>query len=118
MFKVKRNFYIEAAHSLPGYNGECSNIHGHRWRIQVCLASDEQDKNGISIDFKWVKEQIGPLIMMYDHADLNQFFINPSAENLAVKIFDDIEKILPEGLYICSVTVQEGRDTEVTYVPD
>ena len=30
MFKVKGQIEFDMAHYLSGYNGKCSNLHGHR----------------------------------------------------------------------------------------
>ena len=29
---------FDSAHFLHGYDGKCSNLHGHRWRVVVDVA--------------------------------------------------------------------------------
>ena len=33
MYTLKTEHSFDAAHFLYGYEGKCSNIHGHRWRV-------------------------------------------------------------------------------------
>ena len=39
MFKIKSEVQFDMAHYLSDYVGKCSNIHGHRYRLIVKLAS-------------------------------------------------------------------------------
>ncbi len=32
---------FDSAHFLHGYEGKCSNLHGHRWRVVVDVACEE-----------------------------------------------------------------------------
>ena len=32
---------FDSAHFLHGYDGKCSNLHGHRWRVVVDVACEE-----------------------------------------------------------------------------
>ena len=41
MFTLVSENSFDAAHFLHGYNGKCSNIHGHRWRVVVEIFSDK-----------------------------------------------------------------------------
>ncbi|MEE9585050.1 MAG: 6-carboxytetrahydropterin synthase, partial [Candidatus Brocadiales bacterium] len=44
-----------AAHSLRGYQGECENLHGHNWKVQVVLSAKKLNGLGMVLDFKDVK---------------------------------------------------------------
>ncbi len=39
MFKLKSEVQFDMAHYLSGYDGKCSNIHGHRYRLIVKLSA-------------------------------------------------------------------------------
>lgn len=41
MYTLKTEHSFDAAHFLYGYEGKCSNIHGHRWRVVAEVSSDE-----------------------------------------------------------------------------
>ena len=116
MFTVKRDFYFEAAHHIPNHPSECAQLHGHRWKVTISLSTKKQNEGtGISIDFKEIKDSLEPFIMKYDHKYLNNFFDQPSAENIAYTIFQEVKKHLHEHSTLTGITVREGRDTEVTY---
>lgn len=85
MVRLKSKFKFEAAHRLFLYNGDCNNIHGHSYKVEIGLKSEissdhtvqkdlftEQEEvnyPGISVDFKWLKMAIGGWIRTkYDHA--------------------------------------------------
>ena len=40
MFKLKSEVQFDMAHYLSGYNGKCSNIHGHRYRLIAKVGSE------------------------------------------------------------------------------
>ena len=73
------NRKISAAHYLPEYEGKCSQLHGHTWKIEVWLHGEIQS-NGMVVDFREVKDVIDAL----DHKCLNDILPNPTAENLAM----------------------------------
>jgi len=89
--ELKTEFEFEAAHSLKGYNGKCANVHGHRWRVIIWAEGSEKliGKNGILWDFANAEEIRKEL----DHVNLNEVMdVNPTAENIALKILSKLEK--------------------------
>ena len=46
MFKLKSEVQFDTAHYLSGYEGKCSNIHGHRYRLIATIGSKELHKDG------------------------------------------------------------------------
>ena len=55
MYSLISEHSFDAAHFLKGYEGKCSNIHGHRWRVVVEIQGDALKKDshtrGMLIDF-------------------------------------------------------------------
>lgn len=82
---VKRVSFC-AAHFLPNYEGNCSNIHGHTWKVDVGVEGPIHRKSGMVIDFKVLKEFLEPILEDFDHNCLNGLIPNPTAENIAVYI--------------------------------
>ena len=39
-----------AAHNLINYQGDCENLHGHNWKVEVAVTARELDKAGLGID--------------------------------------------------------------------
>lgn len=72
MYSLKTEHSFDSAHFLSGYEGKCSNIHGHRWRviIEVCSANvDSQGQTrGMIVDFGILKEQVKAEADAFDHA--------------------------------------------------
>ena len=60
MYILKTEASFDSAHFLAGYNGKCSNLHGHRWKIVLEvqteeLKEDDQHK-GMYVDFGELKK--------------------------------------------------------------
>ncbi len=72
MYILKGEHSFDSAHFLAGYQGKCSNIHGHRWRVIVELQSkkliEDGEKRGMIIDFGDIKKDLKNLVDIYDHA--------------------------------------------------
>jgi len=85
--KLLKSFTFDAAHYLPNYDGKCKNVHGHTWKVEVVLNGVKDKKTGMVIDFNELKKIFEPVIIMYDHQNLNDFMDNPTAENIAETIY-------------------------------
>ncbi len=82
MYLISVTTHFDAAHSLPGYDGLCSNLHGHRWEVKACWQMEKDGTTGMCVDFKKLKEVLNKECEKYDHANLNDDYDNPTAENL------------------------------------
>ena len=62
MYTLISEHSFDAAHFLKGYEGKCSNIHGHRWRVVVEIFSDtlksDTHSGGMLVDFDELKDTI------------------------------------------------------------
>ena len=113
MITVTKRFSFEACHHLPYYKGACHNIHGHSYKLDVTVGGEViEDKNnekcGMIIDFKDLKEIVNRVVNHLDHSNLNEYFENPTAENIAKFICDNIPNCV-------KVTVQESEGNVATY---
>lgn len=72
MYVIRTEQSFDSAHFLAGYDGKCSNLHGHRWRIvaEVCAdrLQEEGQLRGMVTDFGDIKEDLKALADAYDHA--------------------------------------------------
>lgn len=111
---ITKEFTFDAAHYLPGYHGECEKMHGHTYKMHVTIRGEVKD-DGMVCDFvglkKLVKEKI---ISKLDHALLNDIIKNPSAENIAVWIWEQLEKEI-KGADLYEIKVWETATSFVTY---
>ena len=118
---IKTDF--AAAHQLRGYKGKCENLHGHNFRVEVVVRGEELDASGMLLDFVDLKRSINGLINeQLDHRNLNDLptfhergGVNPSAENIAKYLHDEVGRTLPESVVVDSVTVYETDRCAATY---
>lgn len=140
MFALKSEHSFDAAHFLHGYNGKCSNIHGHRWRVVVEIFSeklkDDNHTRGMVVDFDTLKEDIKAEVDYFDHAliiekdtlmnktlqalieegiKLIQVDFRTTAENFSKFFFD---KFVSKGYSVKSVSVYETPNNCATYCED
>lgn len=110
---------FSAAHSIRGYKGNCSQTHGHNYRVEVRVASQSVDETGLSFDFRKLKQMANGVIEHLDHHMLNDipFFAehNPTAENIAAYIYARIEPELPDHLTLDCIRIWETNDYMVEY---
>jgi len=125
MYLVNVERHFDAAHFLRGYQGKCESLHGHRYRVAVCLRVAGTDDTGLAYDFTRLKRELDSLLEQYDHTCLNEIEpfrdINPSAENIARTIYYGLEAglgNLPAGARLDGVTVWESPDSWVEFRPD
>lgn len=94
MFEVTIEETFAAGHALRNYHGKCENVHGHNYRCQVTVEGADVDENGLLVDFVELKKVVHSVLDRLDHQWLNDFppfnVINPSAENIAKYIFDEV----------------------------
>lgn len=98
---IGKHFEFEASHQLPEAEcyGKCSNLHGHRYELQVEVSGDINSYGWIC-NFSDVKEVVKRLVInKLDHQHLNQFFDLPTAEHIAVWIYKQIEEEIKEKDY-------------------
>jgi len=122
MFEVSVDETFAAAHNLRNYKGKCENLHGHNYKVRVTLAGPELTPVGLLYDFVHLKQVIQSVIRSLDHQYLNEMqpfdTLNPSAENIARHIYDEIAKQVrreANGAGVSSVTVWETEVTAATY---
>ncbi|MDD3534933.1 MAG: 6-carboxytetrahydropterin synthase QueD [Candidatus Cloacimonetes bacterium] len=120
MYLLKVTDSFAAAHRLCGYEGACSNLHGHNWKVRVGIACNELDEIGMALDYGIIKSILGEILAMFDHAYLNDLPLlkgqNPTSENLARIIFEEMaEGLKPYPARICEVEIYESEKSSVVY---
>ena len=123
MFDIFVESHFSAGHHLRDYPGNCEHPHGHNWKITVTIRATELDELGMAIDFRVAKDAVKKVIDTLDHRDLNEHpdfqDRNPSSENIAIYIFDNLKKTLSTERYApYSVEVRETDNCGVIYRED
>ena len=109
-----------SAHTLRGYPGACSRMHGHNWKVELEVESHQLNDIGIAIDFKQMKSIANDVCDRLDHRYLNDIEpfteINPTAENIAAYLYGEISRQLnTETLKVSAVTLWETDRACVRY---
>jgi 6-pyruvoyltetrahydropterin/6-carboxytetrahydropterin synthase len=112
-----------AAHALRGYRGECSQLHGHNWKVEVEVIASSLDEVGMGIDFKTIKATTKEALSRLDHRHLNEIApfddINPTAENIAAYLFQQLSKNLQgPRTRVGAVTLWETERACVRYTEE
>jgi 6-pyruvoyltetrahydropterin/6-carboxytetrahydropterin synthase len=98
MFEVTIEQTFAAGHSLREYKGKCENVHGHNYRVQVTVEGEQLNRIGLLVDFVDLKRAVREVTERLDHQwinDLEPFtIVNPSAENMAKYIYDEVNRLI------------------------
>lgn len=137
MYKLKTKASFDSAHFLKDYDGKCSNIHGHRWTVEIevgaeTLESDTQNR-GMVVDFSNLKKDLKEIADYFDHSlimetgSLKQATedallaenlrivkvdFRPTAENFAKYIYDEMTN---RGYNVIEASVYETPNNVASY---
>jgi len=129
---VNRRAHFNAAHRLHNSAwsedrnteifGKCNNpyYHGHNYELIVSVRGEIDPQTGYVMDMKVLKDIIKQEVEEpFDHKNLNEQVkpfdrLNPTAENIAVVIWERINGRLEEGLDL-KVTLYETPRNFVEY---
>lgn len=109
-----------AAHFLRGYKGDCSNMHGHNWVVEVFVRCKRLNDIGIGIDFREIKQSVKSIIKSLDHTNLSEHPAfeteNPTSENMAKFIYKQVSKLMNSNdISISRVKVSETATAGAYY---
>lgn len=133
IIRVTKSFAFEMAHALAGYDGNCRNIHGHSYKLQVTLIGmpleeSGNPKDGMVMDFSLLKKLVKLKVLdTYDHAlvlngtvfpqvvsELSKHYqkvvplpFQPTCENLLLDIVEKIQGSLPPAVDLFMVRLFE-----------
>ena len=119
MFEVRVEADFSAAHFLRDYNGKCENLHGHNYKVYAHVRGEKLNEGGMLLDFTFIKGALRSVCKELDHTNLNDLEIfdqNPSAERIAMYIYNRIIALLKEqGL---DLSWKEGKEETVLFAVD
>jgi 6-pyruvoyltetrahydropterin/6-carboxytetrahydropterin synthase len=108
--RIYKEVSFDASHRLLMYTGKCASLHGHRWKVEVWIGGEVDERTGILMDYNMIKE----VIERFDH----QVLLNksdpmaecltkyqevittpgdPTSELLAATIADDLNQAARES---------------------
>jgi 6-pyruvoyltetrahydropterin/6-carboxytetrahydropterin synthase len=122
MFELKIVTHFAAAHQLKMVAKKCENLHGHNWKIEVCVAGETLNNAGVLVDFGELKQNVSEIMTRLDHNFLNEldYFDDhnpPSSENIALYIANSLQTMLKDPkVRVTSVTAWESENACATYL--
>lgn len=143
--RLTKEFRFEMAHTLDGYDGACSQIHGHSYRLFVTVEGRPVDckgnpKDGMMVDFGIIKhivsEQIvAPLDHSFvirrteDNTDLIEVLLRhytnihvvdyqPTSENMLLDFASRLTRAFPEGVRLAAMKLYETATSSAEWVAD
>ena len=132
--RITKKFSFETGHALYGYDGKCRNVHGHSYKLDVCVIGEpitdkDNVKLGMVIDFGDLKKIVkSEIVDQFDHATVfnkntphvelagelkkrghHVILVDyqPTSENMVVDFAKRIQKHLPEHIKLHSLKLQE-----------
>ncbi len=120
MYEIKIKTDFAAAHCLREVGGKCESLHGHNFTVEVAVESEALNELGMVIDFRILKTKTQVVLQALDHRYLNELPLfkgkNPSSENLASYIFEELARqIDQQGYWVSWVAVWESETSRATY---
>ena len=120
MYNLTIRTSFAAAHNLINYQGDCENLHGHNWKVDVSVTARDLDQAGLGIDFKVLKREAGVIINELDHKYLNDNpafqTVSPSSEHISKYLYQRIsERINSDNIKVASITVWESENASACY---
>lgn len=140
--EIVKEYTFDCAHMLSGHKGECKNLHGHTYLLQVGVSSkqgvlEEGPSKGMILDFKDLKVTVKERIVdKFDHAYVMWSWGNaiereignvllkngrkvvevpyrPTAENMAVAFYNELYSAMLE--HNVEVTMVRVWETKTSY---
>ncbi len=123
MYELKVVTKFAAAHQLTMVGAKCENMHGHNWKVEVCVTGEKLDDGGVVMDFGVIKKHVAEIMSMLDHKYLNELEYfqqsQPSSENIAAFVAGQLQqRIDNSSVRVTRVTAWESDDASATYIVD
>ena len=122
MYELKVVTHFAAAHQLKMVAQKCENLHGHNWKIEICIAGENLNEAGVLIDFGELKQHVSIIMAKLDHKFLNELDdfnddYPPSSENIAHYIAKTLQSMVYSlDIKVTRVTAWESENACATYI--
>lgn len=130
---------ISCGHRVHGHEGKCAHLHGHNYRVHFTVEADAGlDALGRVLDFgviksalcQWLEDNWDHRFLVWDQDPLLDALMaldpdgvvavpfNPTAENMAEHLVNQVAPAQLEGLgaTLTAVTVDETRKCSVSFI--
>ncbi|MDR2937563.1 MAG: 6-carboxytetrahydropterin synthase [Prevotellaceae bacterium] len=129
--RVTKEFSFEMAHLLESYDGQCSNIHGHSYRLFVTICGTPitditSPKYGMVMDFtdlkrivnEFIIEKVEHALMLRQGTKMDEALkkihtkivcvnYQPTCENMVIQMAEILKNELPKNVQLHSIKLYE-----------
>lgn len=120
-YRVGVRGFFSAAHRIEDHSGECSNIHGHTYVIDVVVEGYRlKGATNMLVDIGVLKKILKLVLEVYDHKYLNEVLgeRNTTCKILALDIMRKFKEKLPPGDFKIRVRVAESPDSWIEVIEE
>ncbi len=111
MMQLGQDFMFSAARKLPSAKG--TPLHGHKYRLRV-VVKGELNEDGMITESATIRKITKDLVLKkLDGSYLNDYFKNPTLENVGKWIWDELY-----DLNLVEITLWENPELFVRITPD
>ena len=119
MYEITVQKTFSAAHTLD-IGSEREELHGHNFKVEATVASEELNADGLVLDFRVLKQWLSTILEELDHTFLNDRppfrDTSPTSEHIARFIYDRLEKNTASlDLEVSCVAVWESEGSKAVY---
>jgi len=137
MITAERYHDISCGHKVTGHENKCRFLHGHNYRIYFVVTAHELDSIGRILDFSiiksklcmWLEDNFDHKFLIWEHDEMASELkkldeegvvlvdFNPTAENIAKYLVDEIgpQQLTGTGALLVECRVEETRKCLATY---
>ena len=137
MVIAERYHDISAGHRVAGHESKCAHLHGHNYRFHFTITADNLDELGRVLDFGdiktylcewlenkwdhkfliWRNDPLMPKLLNLVPDDIVVTDFNPTAENMAIHMVNDIApvQLAGTGCKLIKCKIEETRKCSAIY---
>ena len=119
MYTITKEFHFSASHQLCNLPEDhpCARLHGHSFKVDIVVEGECDPTLGWVMDYADISEAFDPLWKQLDHFHLNEIdgLENPTSENIAVWIWNQLQPRLP---LLSAIEVAETCNARCVYRGD
>jgi len=122
MFEIEIDRVFAASHALRLADGAMEPVHGHNWPVTVTVAAEQLDTMDCVMDFHELTSIVDSILSPLNNRHLNDLppfdrESNPSGEQVAAWIGQQVASQLPGKVSLVRVTVGEAPNCRAIYRP-
>jgi len=119
MFQIIVKKEFRASHNIKYCDGKIDKKHWHKWIVEAYVGSQLLTEEGLVMDFKILEEELEDLLRPFVGKYLNEVYpfnkMNPTAENFAKWLYDNLRERVKEPIEVKKIIIYEGEKYAAAY---